>query len=68
MVLLRFFGRKTLMIGTQVFIIGSLVGMWYFTAQELNGYMLWVTIAFICMFEFGPGPIAWLYISEVCNN
>lgn len=27
-----------------------------------------MTISFICAFEFGPGPIVWLYISEICND
>ena len=27
-----------------------------------------LTVAFICGFEFGPGPIVWLYQSEICNN
>ena len=27
-----------------------------------------MTVSFICAFEFGPGPIVWLYISEICNN
>jgi MFS transporter, SP family, sugar:H+ symporter len=27
-----------------------------------------IAIGFICSFEFGPGPIVWLYISEICND
>ena len=27
-----------------------------------------MVIAFVCVFEFGPGPIVWLYISEVSND
>ena len=27
-----------------------------------------MAIVFICAFEFGPGPIVWLYVSEVCND
>ena len=27
-----------------------------------------MVIAFVCAFEFGPGPIVWLYISEVSND
>ena len=31
--------------------------------------MLYVlTITFIFAFEFGPGPIVWLYLSEICND
>ena len=25
-------------------------------------------IVFICAFEFGPGPVVWLYISEICTD
>ena len=27
-----------------------------------------MVILFVCAFEFGPGPIVWLYISEICND
>ena len=27
-----------------------------------------MVIIFVCAFEFGPGPIVWLYISEICND
>ena len=27
-----------------------------------------MTIAFIFGFEFGPGPVVWLYLSEICSN
>lgn len=30
--------------------------------------MLTVMVIFIIMFELGPGPIAWLYMSEVMNE
>jgi len=26
------------------------------------------SVFFIFAFEFGPGPIAWLYLSEICND
>lgn len=68
MVLLRFFGRKSLLVTTQVFLIALLVCMYYFTKHELSGYMLWASILFVIMFEFGHGNITWLYMSEVCNN
>lgn len=70
MMLLSVAGRKTLMVVLQVFVIGSMVGMWYFsTVEHSNDKLLLVlTVSFICAFEFGPGPIVWLYISEVCND
>lgn len=70
MMLLYVAGRKTLMVILQVFVIGSMVGMWYFSTPSVDNetMLLVLTVAFICAFEFGPGPIVWLYISEVCNN
>jgi len=26
------------------------------------------TVLFVAFFEFGPGPITWLYMSEIMNN
>lgn len=67
--LLYYAGRKTLMAVLQVFVIVSMFGMWYFTAEDDNQTIrLVMTVAFICAFEFGPGPIVWLYISEICND
>ena len=49
-------------------------GMWYFTPKEENPedentkILLAFSVVFICAFEFGPGPIVWLYISEICND
>ncbi len=44
-------------------------GMYIFTGPVENEPMLYVlTIAFIFGFEFGPGPIVWLYLSEICND
>ena len=27
-----------------------------------------MSMLFVCAFEFGPGPIVWIYLSEVCND
>merc|ERR1712051_580505 len=62
-------GRKTLMLILQIFVVISMIGMWFFTSQDNNqSILLAMTILFICAFEFGPGPIVWLYISEICND
>ena len=42
--------------------------MWYFNSAASTQTLLLMTIVFICAFEFGPGPICWLYISEICND
>ena len=68
-VMLGFFGRKTLMVGSQAFCVIGMFGMWLFMEVVENEAMMYVlTIAFIFGFEFGPGPICWLYLSEICNN
>ena len=43
--------------------------MWFF--QEIvtsDAAMMVLLITFIFAFEFGPGPVVWLYLSEVCND
>jgi SP family galactose:H+ symporter-like MFS transporter len=27
-----------------------------------------MTMLFVCAFEFGPGPIVWLYMGEIMND
>lgn len=63
--LLKYFGRRPLLIitffGCTVFLV-------------VNAYVLTVsgkltaTILFIILFELGPGPICWLYMSEIMNE
>ena len=68
-VLLGFFGRKTLMLSMQFACCLGMLGMWIFgTFVESDVAMYILVIAFIVAFEFGPGPIVWLYNSEVCND
>ena len=65
---LKIAGRKTLMMILQVFVIAAMFGMWYFTDKDNDTGLLALSILFICAFALGPGPIVWLYISEICNN
>lgn len=68
-ILLNYFGRRTLMIGSQIFCCIGMFGMFIFQELAYQQAMLMVlTVAFIFGFEFGPGPIVWLYLSEICNN
>lgn len=68
-VLLGFFGRKTLFVSSQIFCIIGMFGMWIFQEIAPNETMTYIlVIAFIFGFEFGPGPIVWLYLSETCND
>ena len=66
--LLTYFGRKTLMVVNQIAIIGCLVTVWYATTNDYSNLELYAVVAFCFFFEFGPGPIVWLYISEICND
>merc|ERR1712223_759971 len=43
--------------------------MWVFMQIfEIDSVLYVFTIVFIFGFEFGPGPIVWLYLSEICND
>ena len=66
--LLTCFGRKTLMVVNQVALIGCLVTVWYASTNDNSALELYSVVAFVFFFEFGPGPIVWLYISEICND
>ena len=66
--LLNYFGRRTLMIFTlglaSIFL--ALEGM--FNSKGDGTMSLSMCLLFIAVFEFGPGPIAWIYMSEVMNE
>ena len=42
--------------------------MWYASHEKNDTLELVMVVVFVCAFEFGPGPIVWLYISEICND
>lgn len=42
--------------------------MWYASNYNKDTLELVMVVVFVCAFEFGPGPIVWLYISEICND
>ena len=42
--------------------------MWYASHYSKDTLELVMVVVFVCAFEFGPGPIVWLYISEICND
>ena len=42
--------------------------MWYASHESKDTLELVMVVVFVCAFEFGPGPIVWLYISEICND
>jgi MFS family permease len=65
MPLLRFVGRRTLLLITFFTCTVSLI----LAAMMTNdAVVLSIMVIFIIMFELGPGPIGWLYMSEVMNE
>ena len=68
--LLGFFGRKTLMLSSQLVCIVGLLGMFIFSpvVYESSSLQIALTVIFLFGFQTGPGPIVWLYISEICND
>lgn len=64
--LLKFHGRRSLLILTFFVCTVCLVALAVFAHNET--IQLIAVIVFIVMFEFGPGPIGWIYMSEVMNQ
>lgn len=66
--LLNKFGRRTLMLSATgactVFIF--LVGIFTFAGKN-NAELIFV-LAYVASFEFGPGPVVWMYMSEIMND
>lgn len=67
-VMLNYAGRKTLMaIWTAA--CGLFLFIQSYAAHSDNGTLeLAMTMAFVCAFEFAPGPIVWLYMGEIMND
>ena len=66
--LLGIAGRKKIMLINQFFIVITLSAMFYADTTGNDTLELYMIVAFVCFFEFGPGPIAWVYLSEVSND
>ena len=66
--MLKHFGRKTLLafwssvMSVLIIFMGQAVISGHETAQ------LYLTIMYVCSFEFGSGPIIYLYMSEIMND
>lgn len=65
MVLLKYFGRKTLLVFGQITMAAclGLLGLFFSTNQTLLIKVF--TLAFVVFFEFSSGPILWLYNAEI---
>jgi len=68
MPMLRYFGRRGLLIFTFLGCTISLILVAILHTFYTSESVLAVMVIFIVMFELGPGPIAWLYMSEVLNE
>ena len=62
------FGRKLLMVSTNGLMAVTMVLMWYFMKNELQGASLVSTAFFILLFELGSGSIFWPYAAEICTD
>jgi len=66
--LLNYAGRKTLL-GTFTAGCGFFLFIQAFATWKLWGTIeLIMTMLFVICFEFGPGPIVWLYMGEILND
>ena len=65
---LKYFGRKQLLIATMAAATAFLVAMGVLVHYNIGLGELVFTILYIMAFEFGPGPIVWIYMSEVMNE
>ena len=68
LVLLNYYGRRTLLIITLGLAAIFLALEGIFNSKEDGNATLTMCLLFITVFEFGPGPIAWIYMSEVMNE
>ena len=66
--LLDKFGRRTLMLSATgactvfMFLVGT------FTFMDIGWAELLFVLAYVASFEFGPGPVVWMYMSEIMND
>jgi hypothetical protein len=68
MALLSYAGRKTLLlwISAILAIINAVIA--YALFANLGTLMIAGVLTFIVFFEFGPGPITWLYMAEIMQD
>jgi len=63
--MLRYFGRRSLLLATFFICACTLI---VFTFLSNTIMQLTAILIFIVMFEFGPGPVTWIYMSEIMNE
>ena len=70
--LLNWYGRKTLMIvfvpaqALMLILLGLFLG--WASDSVADTWPIICCLAFVGFFEFSSGPITWLYIAEICND
>jgi len=66
--MLNFAGRRTLMMVWTAACAGCLFFQGVAAINEWGYVELGMTMLFVCAFEFGPGPILWLYMGEILED
>ena len=66
--MLNFAGRRTLMFFWTTSCAVIIVAMGIATIYKVGTVEIILTMAFVCAFEFAPGPIVWLYMGEILND
>ena len=66
--MLNFAGRRSLMFFWTSACAVLIVAMGIVTIYKVGTAEIILTMAFVCAFEFAPGPIVWLYMGEILND
>lgn len=66
--LLNQFGRRTLMLWATGACTVFILLVAFFTMAGNSGAELIFVLAYVASFEFGPGPVVWMYMSEIMND
>ena len=61
------FGRRTLILFTQVGMGLTLFTIWFFESQQYDTMAIYATTVYLFLFEFGIGSIFYAYLSEACT-
>ena len=65
---LNYFGRRTLNLSMTAACAVYLLIEALSSIYNLDTLTLIMCLCFVCAFEFGPGPVVWMYMSEVMND
>jgi MFS family permease len=68
MFLLTIAGRRTIMLWSFFFIAIILVLIGFLSLAGESTAVIILILVFISLFEFGPGPITWLYMAEIMQD